>query len=94
MAKGYVRNETCSFKVGIYLNRDGNILQPGETVAGQKNVTFGGFASSIPASEAVNDENSSAIHNGVAGLIWLLSGTDENFDTNIMRTVNEEVEDV
>ena len=94
MAKGYIRDATCSFKVGIYLNRDGNILQPGETIAGQKNFTFGGFASSIPASEAINDENSSAIHNGVAGLIWLLSGTDENFDTMITRTVTEDVEDV
>lgn len=94
MSKEYIRNETCSFKVGIYLNRDGNILQDGETIAGQKNMTFGGFASSIPASEALNDENSSAIHNGVAGLIWLLSGTDQNFDTNIKRTVTEEIDDV
>lgn len=94
MSKSYVRDETCSFKVGIYLNRDGNILQPGETVGGQKNFTFGGFKSDIPATEAVNDENSSALHNGVAGLIWLLSGTDENFDTMITRTVSEEVEDV
>lgn len=94
MAKGYVRDATCSFKVGVFLNRDGNILQPGESVAGQKNITFGGFASSISASEALNDENSSALHNGVAGLIWLLSGTDENFDTMITRTITEEVEDV
>ena len=94
MAKGYFRDATCSFKVAIYQNRDGNILQPGETIAGQKNFTFGGFASSIPASEALNDENSSAIHNGVAGLIWLLSGSNENFDTNITRTVTEEVDDV
>ena len=94
MAKGYFRDATCSFKVAIYQNSDGNILQPGETIAGQKNFTFGGFASSIPASEALNDENSSAIHNGVAGLIWLLSGSDENFDTNITRTVTEEVDDV
>ena len=89
MSKGYIRNETCSFKVGIYQNRDGNILQNGETIAGQKNFTFGGFASSITAAEAVN-----ALHNGVAGLIWLLSGSDENFDTNITRTVTEEVDDV
>ena len=94
MAKRYISDETCSFKVKINLNRDGNICQPGDVVAGSKNMTFGGFASTIPASEAVNDENSSAIHNGVAGLIWLLSGTDENFDTMITRTVNEEVEDV
>jgi len=94
MAKEYVAAETCNFKVGIYLNSEGKILQPGEVPAGQKNFTFGGFASSIPASEAINDENSSAIHNGVAGLIWLLSGTDENFDTMITRTVTEDVEDV
>ena len=94
MAKGYIRDATCSFKVGIYLNRDGNILQPGETIAGQKNFTFGGFASSIPASEAINDENSSAIHNGVAGLIWLLSGTDENFDElSVKKTTTEVVEE-
>ena len=94
MAKGYFRAPTCSFKVDVYLNRDGNILQPGETIAGTKTFTLGGFASSIPASEALNDENSSAIHNGVAGLIWLFSGTDENFDTNITRIVKEDVEDV
>ena len=94
MAKGYFRNETCSFKVGIYLNRDGNICQEDETPVAQKNLTLGGFASSIPASEALNDENSSALHNGVAGLIWLLSGTDQNFDTNIKRTVTEEIDDV
>lgn len=94
MAKGYIRDETCSFKVKMYLNRDGNIAEDGDTVASQKNFTFGGFASSIPASEALNDENSSAIHNGVAGLIWLLSGTDQNFDQNIIRTVTEEVDDV
>ena len=95
MAKGYIREETCSFKVKIFLNSDGNILQPGETKVREKTVTFGGFASSIPASEALNDENSSAIHNGVAGLMWLFTGNDEgNFDTNIKRTLIEEVEDV
>ena len=94
MSKGFFRNETCSFKVGIYQNRDGNILQPGETMGGQKNFTFGGFASSITAAEAINDENSPALHNGVAGLIWLLSGTDENFDTNVVRTLTEEIDDV
>lgn len=94
MAKGYFRDATCSFKVGIFMNSNGNICQEGESPASQKNFTFGGFASSIPASEALNDENSSAIHNGVAGLIWLLSGTDENFNENIIRTVTEEVDDV
>lgn len=63
MAKGYIANETCSFKVNVFHNREGNVLQPGETIAGQKTVTFGGFKSDIPASEAVNDgENSSALH--------------------------------
>ena len=94
MAKGFIAKDTCSFKVGIYQNRDGNILQEGETVAGQKNFTFGGFKSDITATEAINDENSPALHNGVAGLIWLLSGTDENFDTNVVRTLTEEIDDV
>ena len=95
MAKGYIAGETCSFKVNVFHNRDGNVLQPGETIAGQKTVTFGGFKSDIPASEAVNDgENSSALHNGVAGLMWLLSGSDENFDTLVKRTLIEEVDDV
>ena len=94
MSKGFIAKETCSFKVGIYQNRDGNILQEGETVAGQKNFTFGGFKSDITAEESINDENSPALHNGVAGLIWLLSGTDENFDTNVVRTLTEEIDDV
>ena len=94
MAKGFFREETCAFKVKVYLNSQGNILQPGETPAGEKQFTFGNFASSLTASESVNDENSPAIHNGVAGLIWLLSGSDENFDPNIKRTLIEEVDDV
>ena len=61
MSKGYFRDSTCSFKVKIDLNKDGNIWQPGDVVGGSKNITFGGFASTIPASEAVNDENSSAL---------------------------------
>ena len=93
MAKDFIAKETCSFKVGIYQNRDGNILQPGETVAGQKNFTFGGFKSDITAEESINDENSPALHNGVAGLIWLLSGTDENFDTMVEKVTAEIVED-
>ena len=95
MAKGYVRNETCSFKVGIYLNRDGNILQPGETVAGQKNFTFGGFKSDITADEAINTENSTALHNGVCAFMWLFSGYDEgNFDENFAKISTEVMEDV
>ena len=92
--KEYVSEETCAFKVKIFTNRDGNICQEGDTPTGEKSYTFGGFASTIPATEALNDENSTAIHNGVAGLIWLLSGYDGNFDTNIKRTLIEEVEDV
>ena len=88
-----VKDPTCKVKVNVFLNRDGNILQPGETVAGQKTLTFGGFASSIPADELINTENSSAIHNGVAGLMWLLSGTDENFDTMVQKVTTEIVED-
>ena len=90
----FLKNPTCKVKVNVYLNRDGNILQPGETIAGQKNFTFSGFDSNITVDELINTENSSALHNGVAGLIWLLSGTDENFDTMITRTVTEDVEDV
>ena len=94
MAKGYFRNETCSFKVGIFMNRDGNICQEGETPTAQKNFTFGGFASSITADELINTENSPAVHNGVSALMWLFSGRDDNFDENISRTLIEEVEDV
>ena len=89
----YVESPTCKVKVNVYQNRDGNILQPGETVAGQKTLTLGGFASSIPADELINTENSSALHNGVAGLIWLLSGTDENFDTAVQKITIEAVEE-
>ena len=89
-----VKDPTCKVKVNVFLNRDGNILQPGETVAGQKTLTFGGFASSIPADELINTENSSALHNGVAGLMWLLSGSDENFDElSVKKTTVEIVED-
>ena len=88
-----VKDPTCKVKVNVYLNRDGNILQPGETVAGQKTLTFSGITSSITADELINTENSSAIHNGVAGLMWLLSGTDENFDTMVQKVTTEIVED-
>ena len=94
MAKEFVEDLVSTMKVEVYLNRDGNILQPGETVAGSKKISFGGFASSITADEAINTENSPALHNGVAGLMWLLSGTDENFDTNVTRTLTEEIDDV
>ena len=88
-----IKDPTCKVKVNVYLNRDGNILQPGETVAGQKTFTFSGFDSNITADELINTENSSALHNGVAGLMWLLSGTDENFDTLVQKVTTEIVED-
>jgi len=81
-------------KFDVYLNRDGNIAQPGETVAGKKSVTFSGIKSDITIDEAINTENSSALHNGVAGLMWLLSGTDENFDElSIKKTSVEYVDE-
>ena len=95
MSKGFIAKETCSFKVGIYQNRNGNILQPGETVAGSKKITFGGFASSITADEAINTENSTALHNGVCAFMWLFSGYDEgNFDENFTKISTEVMEDV
>ena len=38
MAKEFVENLVSTMKVEVYLNRDGNILQPGETVGGSKNL--------------------------------------------------------
>jgi len=52
-----LKNPTCKVKVNVYLNRDGNILQPGETVAGQKTFTFSGFDSNITVDELINTEN-------------------------------------
>ena len=95
MSKTYVAEDTCSFKVGIYYNSSGNIVQGDETPASTKNMTFGGFTSSITAAEAINDDDDSpAIHNGVSGLMWLLSGQDDNFDQVIRRTFVEEINDV
>ena len=94
MSKEYIAKETCSFKVGIFTDRDGNIVQNAEEGVSEKKFTFGGFASSITAAEAINDEDSPAIHNGVAGLIWLLSGSDENFNTMVTRNLTEEIDDV
>ena len=88
-----LKNPTSKVKVNVYLNRDGNILQPGETIAGQKTVTFSGFDSNITVDELINTENSSALHNGVAGLMWLFTGTDENFDTMVEKITSEIVED-
>ena len=88
-----VKSPTCKVKFDVFLNRDGNICQEGETVAGKKTLTFSGFDSNIPADELINTENSSALHNGVAGLMWLFSGTDENFDTMVQKITTEVVDD-
>ena len=95
MSKDFTTNPTSKIKVDVYLNADGNILQPGETIAGKKTVTFPGFASSITASEAVNAENSPALHNGVAALMWLFTGSDEgNFDEfSVIKTTTEIIEE-
>ena len=94
MEKYFSLNPTCLMKVDVMLNRDGNIAQPGETVAGKKSVTFGGFKSDITIDDAINTENSPALHNGIAGLMWLLSGSDENFDElSVKKTSVEVVED-
>jgi len=93
MAKDFSLNPTCSMKFDVFLNRDGNICQEGETVSGKKTLTFSGFDSNISADELINTENSSALHNGVAGLMWLLSGTDENFDTMVQKITTEVVDE-
>ena len=91
MAKDFATNATCTLKFDVMTNRDGNVAQPGETVAGKKSVTFGGFKSDITIDEAINTEDSTALHNGVAGLMWLLSGTDENFDELSVKKTTVEV---
>ena len=91
MAKDFATNSTCTLKFDVMTNRDGNVAQPGETVAGKKSVTFGGFKSDITIDEAINTEDSTALHNGVAGLMWLLSGTDENFDELSVKKTTIEV---
>ena len=94
MAKDFSTNPTCSMKFDVMLNRDGYVAQPGETVAGKKTVTFSGIKSDITIDEAINTEDSTALHNGVAGLMWLLSGTDENFDElSVKKTTTEVVEE-
>ena len=40
MAKEFVEDLVSTMKVEVYLNRDGNILQEGETVAGSKKISF------------------------------------------------------
>lgn len=91
MAKDFNLNPTCSMKVDVDLNIDGNIAQEGDSVVGKKTFTFSGFKSDITVDEAINTENSEAIHNGVAGLMWLLSGTDENFDELSVRKNTTEI---
>ena len=91
MAKDFATNATCTLKFDVMTNRDGNVAQPGDTVAGKKSVTFGGFKSDITIDEAINTEDSTALHNGVAGLMWLLSGTDENFDELSVKKTTVEV---
>lgn len=94
MAKDFSTNPTCSMKFDVMLNRDGYIAQPGETVAGKKTVTFSGIKSDVTIDETINTENSEALHNGIAGLMWLLSGTDENFDElSVKKTTTEVVEE-
>lgn len=95
MAKEFVKEDICTIKVSVYLNKDGNMIQPGEAVAGQKNVTFKGFSSDITADEAINTENSEALHNGVCAFMWLFSGYDEgNFDTMFTKISTEVMDDV
>lgn len=90
----FAEDVISTMKVSVNKNRDGNIQQEGEAVAGQENFTFKGFASSVSASEVVNNDDSPALHNGVAGLVWLFSGTDENFDPlTVQKTTKEAIED-
>ena len=89
----YAEDVISTMKVSINKNSKGNIQQEGEEKFGEESFTFKGFASSITAAETVNDEDSTALHNGVAGLVWLLSGTDENFDpTTVVKTTKEAIE--
>ena len=89
----YAEDVISTMKVSINKNSEGNIQQDGEEKFGEESFTFKGFASSITAAETVNDEDSTALHNGVAGLVWLLSGTDENFDpTTVVKTTKEAIE--
>ena len=94
MAKDFITNQTCTLKFDVFMNRDGNVAQPVETVAGVKSVNFSGFKSDITIDEAINTEDSTALHNGVAGLMWLLSGSDDNFDElSVKKTTVEVVEE-
>ena len=81
---------TCTMKVDVNLNRDGNIQQEGEIVAGKKTLTFSGVISTVTAAETVNDEGSPAVHNGISGLIWLFTGRDDNFDPLTIKKISKE----
>ena len=94
MAKDFSLNPTCSMKFDVFLNRDGNIAQEGETVSGKKTVTFSGIKSDVTIDETINTEDSEALHNGIAGLMWLFTGRDDNFDElSIKKTSVELVEE-
>ncbi|MBR6013726.1 MAG: hypothetical protein IK062_08100 [Selenomonadaceae bacterium] len=95
MSKDFATNPTCSIKVDVYTNSQGNIIQPGETVAGKKTFTFSGIKSDVTIDETINTENSTALHNGIAGFMWLFCGTDErNFDElSIKKTTTEVIEE-
>ncbi|MBR5914101.1 MAG: hypothetical protein IKZ58_07060 [Selenomonadaceae bacterium] len=91
----FTLNPTCSLKFDVYLNSQGNIVQSGDTVVATKSVTCSGIKSDVSIDEAINTENSEALHNGVAGLMWLFTGSDEdNFDElSIKKTTVEIVEE-
>ena len=91
MAKDFNLNPTCSMKVDVFTNSDGNIVQEDDSVVGKKTVTFSGIKSDITVDEAINTENSTAIHNGVAGLMWMFTGTDDNFDELSVRKNTTEI---
>lgn len=81
---------TCTMKVDVNLNRDGNIQQEGEIVGGKKTLTFSGVISTVTAAETVNDEGSPALHNGISGLMWLFTGRDDNFDPLTIKKISKE----
>ena len=94
MSKEFVSEDICNLKVSVYLNNAGNIVQNDEIAVSQKIITFNGIASSITAEEAVNTDESPALHNGVSALMWLFTGQDDNFNENFKKTSVEVMEDV
>lgn len=93
MAKEFVEDVVCKLKFDVNLNTDGNIFQDGDVARGVKSFTFGNFASSITASDATNCDDSEALHNGAAGLMWLFSGQDDNFDEmTVKKNTVEEID--